>query len=356
MKILNALNLILIFSILANILLGFADESYFPAVFMLGAFIMPIFQLFVGLVWLIRHKENKRVQVYFYGVISYFFVLYTSVLWWDAAEEIAILKKMIEFLFVATPILLAIYFTIILYIFSKQSSFMKAEWNDLLFINYEINPEILQNYVPKGTEIDLYNGKCYISLIGFMFEDVKVLGLKIPYHIKFEEVNLRFYVRRFEDGIWKRGVVFVKEIVPKHAITFVANTLYNEQYQTLPMRHERKIKGENLIFKYEWKKNNYWNSISVQTEKTLIPIKENSEAEFISEHYYGYTISPRKKTVEYEVKHPRWNQYQVIDYSLDVDFKTTYGEEFSFLQTLQPASCFVAKGSKISIESKRILS
>ena len=225
MKILNALNLFLIFSILANILLGFADESYFPAVFMLGAFIMPIFQLFVGLVWLIRYKENKRVQVYFYGVISYFFVLFTSALWWDAAEAITILKIVSEFLFVAVPILLAIYFTIILYIFSKQSSFMKAEWNDLLFINYEINPEILQKYVPKGTEIDLYNSKCYISLIGFMFEDVKVLEMKIPYHINFEEVNLRFYSEDLKMEFGKEALYLSKKLF-QNTLYLLLQTLY----------------------------------------------------------------------------------------------------------------------------------
>ncbi len=232
---------------------------------------------------------------------------------------------------------------------------MKAEWNDLLFINYEINPEFLRKYVPKDTELDLFNGKCYLSLIGFMFENVKILGVKIPYHINFEEVNLRFYVKRNDNGVWKRGVVFIKEIVPKYAITFVANTLYNEQYQTLPMRHQRTSSNNIWLFKYEWKKNNKWNSISVETQKELIPIAENSEAEFISEHYYGYTVSPSKKTVEYEVTHPKWQQYLVQHFEINVDFETVYGKEFAFLQDLKPASCFVAKGSKITIESKKIL-
>lgn len=299
-------------------------------------------QIITGILYWIEYPKSVAIRIYF-SLVAFFFL---SLPFLHLGDSIWFL-----------PPILCLFLSVLVYsLTTKQRSFMKAEWNDLLFINYEINRELLQNYLPKGTEIDLWNDKCYISLIGFMFEDVKVLGMKIPHHINFEEVNLRFYVKRFEDGIWKRGVVFIKEIVPKHAITFVANTLYNEQYQTLPMRHERTTENENLLFKYEWKKNDIWNSISVQTEKTLIPIEEHSEAEFISEHYYGYSISPRKKTVEYEVKHPRWQQYKVIDYSLDVDFEATYGDEFSFLQSLKPASCFVAKGSKISIESKKILS
>lgn len=298
-------------------------------------------QIVVAFLYLFRFPKSIYIKIYFGLVLlfflSYYFSFFTT-----------------GFFFL--PLLLAIFLSIIIYSTdSEKQSFMKAEWNDLLFINYEINLEFLKKYVPKGTELDLFNGKCYISLIGFMFENVKILGIKVPYHVHFEEVNLRFYVKRFEAGAWKRGVVFVKEIVPKHAITFVANTLYNEQYQTLPMRHERASDNDSLLFKYEWKKNLVWNSISVKTRKELLPIEENSEAEFISEHYYGYTISSRKKTVEYEVKHPRWQQYQVIDFTVNVDFEMVYGKEFAFLQDLQATSCFVAKGSKISIESKKIL-
>ncbi|WP_310554869.1 DUF2071 domain-containing protein [Flavobacterium sp.] len=234
-------------------------------------------------------------------------------------------------------------------------SFLTAEWNDLVLINYEINPQILEKHIPKGTELDLWNGKCYISLIGFMFENVKILGLKIPFHINFEEVNLRFYVKRFEDGQWKRGVVFIKEIVPKNAITIVANTLYKEQYQTLKMRHSRTENETSKSFQYEWKKDGNWNSITMTTTKNAIPIEENSEAEFITEHYFGYTKYNESTTIEYEVTHPRWQQLQVLDYKIDVDFESIYGKDFTFLQDLKPTSTFLALGSKITIEGKKMI-
>ena len=234
-------------------------------------------------------------------------------------------------------------------------SFLTAEWNDLALINYEINPQILKKYVPKGTELDLWNGKCYISLIGFMFENVKVLGIKIPFHINFEEVNLRFYVKRFENGNWKRGTVFIKEIVPKHAVTIVANTLYKEHYQTLKMKHSRTTNEHSKTFQYQWKKDSKWNSITMKTSKNAVPIELNSEAEFITEHYFGYTKFNENKTIEYEVTHPRWQQLQVIETKIDVDFELIYGDDFKFLQDVQPASTFLAIGSKITIEGKKTI-
>lgn len=234
-------------------------------------------------------------------------------------------------------------------------SFLTAEWNDLAMFNYEINPEILENYIPKGTELDLWNGKCYLSLIGFMFENVKVLGIKVPFHVNFEEVNLRFYVKRYENNKWKRGVVFIKEIVPKHAITIVANTIYNEHYQTLKMRNSRTENETSKTFQYEWLKDSKWNSISMTTEKTAIPIELNSEAEFITEHYFGYTNYNKTKSIEYAVSHPRWEQLKVMESAIDVDFESVYGKDFKFLKDLKPTSEFLALGSKISIEGKKTI-
>jgi uncharacterized protein len=233
-------------------------------------------------------------------------------------------------------------------------SFLKAEWNNLALINYEIDADILKDYLPIGTEIDYWNGKCYISLVGFMFENVKILGLKIPFHTRFEEVNLRFYVKRFENNEWKRGVVFIKEIVPKPALTLVANTIYKEHYETLPMFHSVNFERDQKLFTYGWKKQNYKNSFTLITEKELSDIETQSEAEFITEHYFGYTKT-NKGTYEYEVKHQRWQQYKVKNYFINVDFKGTYGNSFEFLQNQRLISVILAKGSEIRVENKKLI-
>ena len=232
-------------------------------------------------------------------------------------------------------------------------SFLTAEWNNLAMINYEVDPAILEKYVPKGTELDFFNGKCYVSFIGFLFENVRLLGMKIPFHTHFEEVNLRFYVRHLDNGVWKRGAVFISEIVPKFAITLVANTFYNEEYRTMPMKHEIKIKDDSRTFIYQWKLNNTWNTIHVETQKNPIAIEPNSEAEFITEHYFGYSKINDEETYEYEVTHPRWQQYEVIQNKSIIDFEAVYGKEFSFIKEVQPTSVFLAVGSKITIEGKR---
>lgn len=167
-------------------------------------------------------------------------------------------------------------------------NFLKAEWRKLAIINYEINPEVLEKYLPKGTELDFYKGKCYVSVVGFMFLNTKLLGLPIPFHRNFEEVNLRFYVKKKEGNDWKRGVVFIKEIVPKPALSFVANSVYKENYKTMPMKNIIHQKDQELLIKYSWK-DKEWHSIEISAESEPLKMENNSEFEFITEHYYGFT-------------------------------------------------------------------
>jgi uncharacterized protein YqjF (DUF2071 family) len=233
-------------------------------------------------------------------------------------------------------------------------TFLQAEWRKLVMANYSINKKVLEPYLPYKTELDLWNDICYVSLVGFMFLETKVKGFKIPFHINFEEVNLRFYVRYKDNGEWKRGVVFIKEIVPKPALTFVANTIYKEKYETMPMSHSWETDKGNLMVEYKWKKKD-WNQIRVNAETESTGIEAGSEEEFITEHFWGYTKIKEKKTSEYGVEHPRWNVYPVKNYSIDVDFLDIYGTDFAFLKTEIPRSVFLAEGSAIQVKEGRAI-
>ena len=221
--------------------------------------------------------------------------------------------------------------------------------------NYIIDPDILQKYLPPHTELDFFRGDTYVSLIGFMFLKTKVLGIGFPWHRNFPEVNLRFYVRYKHAGEWRRGTVFIKEIIPKPVISFVANTLYKEHYQTLPMRHRWDISAEEIKTEYAFKFRKRWHIMSVTAAAESRVIPAGSKEEFITEHYFGYTPAGKNTTYEYEVTHPRWEIYPVKSHRIDLDFAAVYGPDFSFLNTADPDSMLLAEGSAITIESKRLI-
>jgi uncharacterized protein YqjF (DUF2071 family) len=231
--------------------------------------------------------------------------------------------------------------------------FLKANWENIIMVNYEIDPKILSPFLPKGVELDLFNGKCYISLVGFMFKNTKLFNVPIPFFGNFEEINLRFYVKRKEGTILKRGVVFINETIPYPIVAWTANKLYNEHYTVVPTKH--KIIEEKLFkkIKFEWLLNKKWNSIAVTTATTSEKMKPNSLESFIYEHYYGYTKINENKTEEYKLQHPSWKISEVLDYQIDCDFEAMYGKSFSVLDQTKPEAVFIADGSAVAIEWKR---
>jgi len=231
---------------------------------------------------------------------------------------------------------------------SIKRTFLDAQWRKLVMVNYAVDPAILKPYVPFNTEVDLWNGTCYVSLVGFMFVDTKMLKLRIPFHVNFEEINLRFYVKHRHTAGEKRGVVFIKEIVPRAALTLVANLLYSEKYETMPTRHSWIQGEEHLTVSYGWKKGD-WNNLKVVADKNPIDLVVGSEEEFITEHFWGYTKINDKVTSEYEVAHPRWQLYPVKEYEVDVDFNKVYGSDFAFLKDETPMSVYLAEGSEIIV-------
>ena len=233
------------------------------------------------------------------------------------------------------------------------NTFLQAEWRKLLMANFLVDPELLLPYLPHKTELDLWDGSCYVSLVGFMFLNTKIKGIKVPFHTNFEEVNLRFYVRYLDRDEWKRGTVFIKEIVPKPALTFVANMVYGEQYETLPMSHGWKTEGDVLTVEYSWKKNDRWNSMKVNSSLTQTDIASGSVEEFITEHYWGYTKITEELTSEYGVEHPVWKVYDIKNYFIVVDFGGNYGHQFGFLNHKKPEYVLLAEGSEIIVKGGR---
>ena len=235
------------------------------------------------------------------------------------------------------------------------NTFLTAQWLKLAMANYAVDPRILAPLVPKGTELDDWNGTHYISLVGFMFMGTHVKGIAVPFHKDFEEVNLRFYVRYKENGEWKRGVVFISEIVPKPAISWVANTIYKEHYTTMPVQQLFNKQADQLSVGYTWKKKAVQHQLAVKAELMTRPLAENSFEEFITEHFWGYSGKPGGKTVEYQVAHPRWNIFPVKEHVVQCDFGQLYGSGFDFLNQQAPVSVFLAEGSPVQIFTKKLL-
>jgi uncharacterized protein YqjF (DUF2071 family) len=239
----------------------------------------------------------------------------------------------------------------------NKSVFLSAEWRDLVMLNYEVSPQLLQPYVPRGTELDSFESKTFVSLVGFRFLNTKLFGiLPVPFHTNFDEVNLRFYVRRDDAGTNKRGVVFIREIVPRRAIALVARLSYRENYVALPMKHKVATNNATVTADYQWKLNGQWCRLHAQAAQPSIQPAEGSLEQFITEHYWGYAAQPGGGCKEYQVVHVPWRVWTAADAAVDGNCEPLHGADFSRILNRQPDSAFIADGSPVRVFQGRRIS
>jgi uncharacterized protein len=234
----------------------------------------------------------------------------------------------------------------------RRRAFLTAEWRYLVILNYEVPPAVLAPLVPAGTTLDLWRGRALASIVGFRFLDTRVLGVPVPFHRRFDEVNLRFYVRREPPGgDVRRAVVFVRELVPRRAIALVARLAYNEPYDAVPMRSRAppSLVATPGRLEYAWRTGRRWHRVAAETVGEPAIADPDSEAAFVTEHYWGYTRQRDGGTVEYEVTHPRWRLWAVRGAELDADVAEVYGPRFADALAGPPSSALVAEGSPVVV-------
>jgi uncharacterized protein YqjF (DUF2071 family) len=237
---------------------------------------------------------------------------------------------------------------------TERRVFLSAEWRDLVMLNYEVAPEILRRYVPRGVELDSFAGRTFASLVGFQFLRTRLYGfLAVPFYSNFEEVNLRFYVRRREGGEVRRGVVFVRELVPRMAIARLARLMYGEKYDSCPMWHRTTRSGEGLAAEYGWKWRGGQFRLSAQVHGEPSPVAEGTLEHFITEHYWGYAATSADQSIEYRVSHDPWRVWVSTDAAFTGDGGALYGGEFGEILRRAADSAFIAEGSPVLVHTGR---
>ena len=216
-------------------------------------------------------------------------------------------------------------------------------------LNYEVDASLLLPYVPAGTEVDCWGGKAFVSLVGFRFLNTRVFGVRFPFHCNFNEVNLRFYVRRRDASEVRRGVVFIREIVPRWAIAAAARGFYNERYLALPMSHRLCSNSAAIAVEYGWKSRAGWNKIEVTANGQPALPEPGSHEQFITEHYWGYARGKNDTCIEYRVEHPQWRVWTATEAVFEGNAEEIYGKEFAAILREPPCSAFLAEGSKVSV-------
>ena len=228
-----------------------------------------------------------------------------------------------------------------------QNRFLTAEWKNLVMINYIVDPSLVERFVPAGTELDSFEGSTYLSLVGFEFNRSRIFGFPVPFHQAFEEVNLRFYVRRS----LRRGVVFIRELVPRYAVAAIARLAFNEKYSCVPMSHRVEPRAEDGVVEAEYAWGSEPNRCLMRIEAegpSFLPV-DDSASQFITEHYWGYAAQPGGGGLEYEVQHARWCIKSAKRAEFSGSLAGLFGVEIAQALMRNPDSAFLAEGSPVTV-------
>ncbi len=229
----------------------------------------------------------------------------------------------------------------------RSRPFLTAQWRNLIIFTYAVEPTRLIDRVPVGTTLDSWRGKALVSLLGFQFQNTRVLGAPVSFHQDFEEVNLRFYVRRVVGDEIRPGVVFIRELVPRAFVGGMARLLYREPYLVAPMRSAVEA-GPPPRVAYEWNVGGHWGALSGRGEGEGVEAGAGSFEEFLTQRTWGYNGEPGKETLEYRVDHPRWRVWHATDTVIDCDPAPLCGAELAG-QLTTPMSALIAAGSAVTI-------
>jgi len=227
--------------------------------------------------------------------------------------------------------------------------FLTAEWLHLVLLNYAVPRTLIEPLLPAGTELDLWRGDAYVSVVGFLFANTRVRGVAIPFHRTFEEVNLRFYVKRRVGGEARRAVTFIRELVPRAAVALAARLVYNEPYMRLSMSHRLTLNSGRSRAEYRWTRNGATGAVVGDGLGRPAAPDPSSEEAFMTQRHWGYTRQRDGATVEYRVEHPVWNVSRIERGTLEGDVASLFGPAFAAPLAGAPTSAFFADGSAVVV-------
>jgi uncharacterized protein YqjF (DUF2071 family) len=227
----------------------------------------------------------------------------------------------------------------------QAAAFLTAQWSNVGLITYDVDASLLRSLLPTDCELDMRDGRAFVSFVMFDFLQTRVKGIRWPGYVNFPEINLRFYVRH----AGQRGVCFVRELVPRRLIAWIARTIYNEPYVATAMRSEISQSDGMIQARHRFFFANRWHQATVSGRVPAVRPPLNSVEHFFKEHEWGFGRSRGGALRRYRVVHPEWDVYPEAQATLDVDFSALYGQSWSILNHRVPYSVVLAVGSEVAV-------
>ena len=233
---------------------------------------------------------------------------------------------------------------------SKNKPLLKAEYSDLVAINFQIDDHLLKPLVPVGLELDYFDGDTFVSLVTMKIKRMKIWGIPFSVIPAFPEISLRFYVRRTTGDKSENGTCLIKDFVGGATAAWYLRTQFNSEFTKLKIQGQSKGFGIDEIpeVEYRWKHDDQWNNLRVRARSRITNTGKGTKVGFILDHS-NYFASQKGRTIAYRVERPQWEVWDAAQANFNCDVKNLFGRAFIKPLSKRPASVFVSAGSHVTV-------
>ncbi len=207
-----------------------------------------------------------------------------------------------------------------------------ADWMDVLFIHYEVDPTRLQASVPF--ELDLLDGRAFVSLVAFSMRRLRpafggaltALPFKIVGETRF--LNVRTYVRHNQEA----GIYFIKEFMSSRLSAPLGPLTYGLPYHLARLDYDCRDNGfafDGRIRRTEGHERRLRFHASFKPDAPAAnrstAYDEGLAAEFLTEQYTAYTCHRGDQRL-FRIWHKPWKLHDATVAIEDHDLLETSGD------------------------------
>jgi len=204
------------------------------------------------------------------------------------------------------------------------------EWNNAIFLHWQVELTELEKFVPKDLEIDLFEGNPWISVVAFTMENIRPKNLPpFPPISDFDEINIRTYVKSNN----KTGVYFLSIEGGTSLSCKIAKGI-----SELPYRYSKIERTENH---YESSNSEFNDKLDI--EFTIgKELNEKTELDkWLTERYALFQDTDRAIN-EFEIHHLEWPINEITLKKVELDY-----QRFDKLINNSPNKTQYSKGVKV---------
>jgi len=182
------------------------------------------------------------------------------------------------------------------------------EWTDILFLHFEVEHAELRSLIPDDLKLDDFNGKYYVSVLGFNMHKLKPSKrLAIKFRADYNEIQIRTYVSKNN----KRGLYVLNMEVADKISSFVAQILSGMPYnRSLVERTENSYLNIN-------KHKGYYLDVDYDV---LDKIDKSPLVKWLTEIYRFYIFKANDLKL-FEIHHKEWSLHEINLRHLKINYQ-----------------------------------